>query len=118
METSISESKHKGFNFRDDYRAASMAEASMIQSEISEEAYKNMPTYDNVPTLSLDDLYSTSREARLAQMEAQWQEMDKQFESAIPAIEDANRLIAEEQFERFNNLDAMLQDLEGNDKCK
>lgn len=114
METQIKEAKQKGFNFRDDYRAANSIESAMAQFEISEEAYKNMPSFDNMPAPSLDDLYSTSREARAAQ----WQELDRQFEPRTPTAEDLSRLDAMEQFENFDRLDAMSQDLEGNNKCK
>lgn len=117
METQIKEAKQKGFNFRDDYRAASSIESAMSQFEISEKAYKNMPSFD-MPAPTLDDLYSTSREARAAQMAAQWQELDKQFEPRTPTAEDLSRLDAMEQFENFNRIDAMSKDLEGNDKCK
>lgn len=118
METQIKEAKQKGFNFRDDYRAANSIESAMAQFEISEEAYKNMPSFDNMPAPSLDDLYSTSREARAAQMAAQWQELDRQFEPRTPTAEDLSRLDAMEQFENFDRLDTMSQDLEGNNKCK
>lgn len=117
METQIKEAKQKGFNFRDDYRAASSIESAMSQFEISEKAYKNMPSFD-MPAPTLDDLYSTSREARAAQMAAQWQELDKQFEPRTPTAEDLSRLDAMEQFENFDRIDAMSKDLEGNDKCK
>ena len=117
METQIKEAKQKGFNFRDNYRAANSFEAAMAQSEISEEAYKNMPSFDDAP-ISLEDLNSTSREARAAQMAARFQEFDRQFEHKVPTEEDLNRLDAMEQFDRFNNLDAMSKDLEGNNKCK
>ena len=118
METQIKEAKQKGFNFRDDYRAASSIESAMAQFEASEEAYKNMPSFDDMPAPTLDDLYSTSREARAAQMAAQWQEPDRQFEPRTPTAEDLSRLDAMEQFENFGRLDAMSQDLEGNNKCK
>lgn len=118
METQIKEAKQKGFNFRDDYRAANSIESAMTQFEISEEAYKSMPSFDDIPALTLDDLYSTSREARAAQMAAQWQELDRQFEPRTPTAEDLSRLDAMEKFENFNRLDAMSQDLEGNNKCK
>lgn len=118
METQIKEAKQKGFNFRDDYRAANSIESAMAQFEISEEAYKNMPSFDDMPAPTLDDLYSTSREARAAQMAAQWQELDRQFEPRTPTAEDLSRLDAMEQFENFDRLDAMSQDLEGNNKCK
>lgn len=117
METQIKEAKQKGFNFRDDYRAANSIESAMAQFEISEEAYKNMPSFDNISAPSLDDLYSTSREARAAQMASQWQELDRQFEPRTPTAEDLSRLDAMEQFENFDRLDAMSQDLEGNNKC-
>lgn len=117
METQIKEAKQKSFNFRDDYRAASAVESVMAQFKISEEAYKNMPSSNDMPALSLDDLYSTSREARAAQMAAQWQELDRQFEPRIPTAEDLDRLDAMGQFDNFSRLDAMSQDLEGNDKC-
>lgn len=117
MESQIKEAKQKSFNFRDDYRAASVYESAVAQFEISEEAYKNMPNYDSVP-ISLNDLYSTSREARAAQMEAQWAAMDRQIESRVLTAEDASRLDAMERFENFDKLDAMSQDLEGNNKCK
>lgn len=117
METQIKEAKQKGFNFRDDYRAASSIESAMTQFEISEEAYKNMPSFDDIPAPTLDDLYSTSREARAAQMAAQWQELDRQFEPRTPTAEDLSRLDAMEQFKNFGRLDAMSQDLEGNNKC-
>lgn len=115
METQIKEAKQKGFNFRDDYRAASSIESAMAQFEAS---YKNMPSFDDMPAPTLDDLYSTSREARAAQMAAQWQELDRQFEPRTPTAEDLSRLDAMEQFENFGRLDAMSQDLEGNNKCK
>lgn len=118
METQIKEAKQKGFNFRDDYRAASSIESAMAQFEASEEAYKNIPSFDDMPAPTLDDLYSTSREARAAQMAAQWQELDRQFEPRTPTAEDLSRLDAMEQFENFGRLDAMSQDLEGNNKCK
>ena len=118
METQIKEAKQRSFNFRDDYRAANLIESVMAQPEISEEAYKNMPSFDDMPAPTLDDLYSTSREARAAQMAAQWQELDRQFEPRTPTAEDLSRLDAMEQFENFSRLDAMSQDLEGNDKCK
>ena len=117
METQIKEAKQKSFNFRDDYRAASAIESTMAQFEVSEEAYKNMPSFD-MPAPTLGDLYSTSREARAAQMAAQWQELDKQFEPRTPTAEDLSRLDAMEQFENFDRIDAMSKDLEGNDKCK
>lgn len=117
METQIKEAKQKGFNFRDDYRAASSIESAMSQFEISEEAYKNMPSFD-MPAPTLDDLYSTSREARAAQMAAQWQELDKQFEPRTPTAEDLSKLDAMEQFEDFSRIDAVSKDLEGNIKCK
>ena len=117
METQIKEAKQKGFNFRDNYRAANSFEASMAQFEISEEAYKNMPSFDDVP-ISLEDLNNTSREARAAQMADRFQEFDKQFEHKVPTEEDLNRLDAMEQFDKFNNLDAISNDLEGNNKCK
>ena len=118
METQIKEAKQKGFNFRDDYRAANSIESAMAQFEISEEAYKNMPSFDNMPAPSLDDIYNISREAWAAQMTAQWQELDRQFEPRTPTAEDLSRLDAMEQFENFDRLDAMSQDLEGNIKCK
>lgn len=118
METQIKEAKQKGFNFRDDYRAANSIESAMAQFEISEEAYKSMPSFDDMPALTLDDLYSTSREARAAQMAAQWQELDRQFEPRTPTAEDLSRLDAMEQFENFDRLDAMSQDLESNNRCK
>lgn len=118
METQIKEAKQKGFNFRDDYRAASSIESAMAQFEASEEAYKNMPSFDDIKAPTLDDLYSTSREARAAQMASQWQELDRQFEPRTPTAEDLSRLDAMEQFENFSRLDAMSQDLEGNNKCK
>lgn len=117
METQIKEAKQKSFNFRDDYRAASAVESVMAQFKISEEAYKNMPSSNDMPAPSLDDLYSTSREARAAQMAAQWQELDRQFEPRTPTAEDLDRLDAKEQFNNFDRLDAMSQDLEGNYKC-
>lgn len=117
METQIKEAKQKGFNFRDNYRAANSFEAVMAQSEISEEAYKNMPSFDDVP-ISLEDLNSTSREARAAQMADRFQEFDRQFEHKVPTEEDLDRLDAMEQFDKFNNLDAISNDLEGNKKCK
>lgn len=117
METQIKEAKQKSFNFRDDYRAASAVESVMAQFKISEEAYKNMPSSNDMPAPSLDDLYSTSREARAAQMAAQWQELDRQFEPRTPTAEDLDRLDAMGQFDNFSRLDAMSQDLEGNDKC-
>lgn len=118
METQIKEAKQKSFNFRDNYRAANSIESAMARFEISEEAYKNMPSFDNVPIPSLDVLYRTSRENRAAQMTAQWQELDSQFEPRTPTAEDLSRLDAMEQFENFDRLDAMSQDLEGNNKCK
>ena len=117
METQIKEAKQKGFNFRDDYRAASSIESAMSQFEISEKAYKNMPSFD-MPAPTLDDLYSTSREARAAQMAAQWQELDRQFEPRTPTAEDLSKLDAMGQFEDFSRIDAVSKDLEGNIKCK
>jgi predicted NAD-dependent protein-ADP-ribosyltransferase YbiA (DUF1768 family) len=113
METQIKEAKQKGFNFRDDYRAASSIESAMTQFEISEKAYKNMPSFD-MPAPTLDDLYSTSREARAAQ----WQELDRQFEPRTPTAEDLSKLDAMGQFEDFSRIDAVSKDLEGNIKCK
>ena len=117
METQIKEAKQKGFNFRDDYRAASSIESAMSQFEISEKAYKNMPSFD-MPAPTLDDLYSTSREARAAQMAAQWQELNRQFEPKTPTAEDLSKLDAMGQFEDFSRIDAVSKDLEGNIKCK
>lgn len=117
METQIKEAKQKGFNFRDDYRAASSIESAMSQFEISEKAYKNMPSFD-MPAPTLDDLYSTSREARAAQMAAQWQELDRQFKPRTPTAEDLSKLDAMGQFEDFSRIDAVSKDLEGNIKCK
>lgn len=116
METQIKEAKQKGFNFRDDYRAASAMESAVAQFEISEEAYKNMPTYDDMP-LSMDDL-STTREARAAQMEAQFRELDNLREFRAPTPEDLDRFDAfSERFDAFKQMDAMANDLEGNLKC-
>lgn len=117
MESQIKEAKQRGFNFRDDYRAANSAESSMIQFELSGEAYKNMPSFDDMPAPTLDDLYSTSREARAAQMAAQWQELDRQFEPRTPTAEDLSKLDAMGQFEDFSRIDAVSKDLEGNIKC-
>ena len=89
----------------------------MIQFELSGEAYKNMPSFDDMPAPTLDDLYSTSREARAAQMAAQWQELDRQFEPRTPTAEDRSKLDAMEQFEGFSRIDAVSTDLEGNNKC-
>lgn len=116
METSIKEAKQKSFNFRDDYRAASAMESAVAQFEISEEAYKNMPTYDDMP-LSMDDL-STTREARAAQMEAQFRELDNLREFRAPTPEDLDRFDAfSERFDAFKQMDAIDNDLEGNLKC-
>lgn len=112
METQIKEAKQKGFNFRDDYRAASIME-SIENSGIPEEAYKSLPT-ENIP-ISLDDLYMQDREQRYAAMASQFAEMDKL--RGEPSPEDLGRLDAMEQFDNFSKLDAMSQDLEGNDKC-
>lgn len=112
METQIKEAKQKGFNFRDDYRAASIME-SIENSGIPEEAYKSLPT-ENIP-ISLDDLYMQDREQRYAAMASQFAEMDKL--RGEPSSEDLGRLDAMEQFDNFSRLDAMSQDLEGNDKC-
>lgn len=116
MGTQIKEAKQKSFNFRDNYRAANSFEASMIQSEISEEAYKNMPSFDDIP-ITLDDLNSTSREARAAQMAARFQEFDSQVEHRTPTAEDLSRLDAMEQFDKFNNLEKVNKDQEGNNRC-
>lgn len=114
MESSIKEAKQKSFNFRDDYRAASIMESIAAQDEISEEAYRNMPNFDNIP-LAPEDLSST-REARAAQMEAQFREMDRQFRT--PTSEDFSRFDAfSERFDAFSQMDAMTKDLEGNNKC-
>lgn len=116
METSIAEPKQKSFNFRDDYRAASAMESAVAQFEISGEAYKNMPTYDDMP-LSMDDL-SATREARAAQMEAQFRELDNLREFRAPTPEDLDRFDAfSERFDAFKQMDAMANDLEGNLKC-
>ena len=112
METQIKEAKQKGFNFRDDYRAASIIE-SIENSGIPEEAYKSLPT-ENIP-ISLDDLYIQDREQRYAAMASQFAEMDKLRRE--PSLEDLSRLDAMEQFDNFDRLDAMSQDLEGNNKC-
>ena len=112
METQIKEAKQKGFNFRDDYRAASIIE-SIENSGILEEAYKSLPT-DNIP-ISLDDLYMQDREQRYAAMASQFAEMDKL--SGEPSSEDLRRLDAMEQFDNFDKLDAMSKDLENNEKC-
>lgn len=116
METQIKEANQKSFNFRDDYRATSAIESARSQFELAEEAYKNMPSSD-IPTPTVDDLYSTSREARAAQMAAQWQELDRQFEPRTPTAEDLSKLDAMEQFEDFSRIDAVSKDLEGNIKC-
>ena len=112
METQIKEAKQKGFNFRDDYRAASIIE-SIENSGIPEEAYKSLPT-ENIP-ISLDDLYIQDREQRYAAIASQFAEMDKLRRE--PSLEDLSRLDAMEQFDNFDRLDAMSQDLEGNNKC-
>lgn len=112
METQIKEAKQKGFNFRDDYRAASIME-SIENSGIPEEAYKSLPT-ENIP-ISLDDLYMQDREQRYAAIASQFAEMDKLRRE--PSLEDLDRLDAMEQFDNFDRLDAMSQDLEGNNKC-
>lgn len=112
MKTQIQEAKQKGFNFRDDYRAASIIE-SIKNSGIPEEAYKSLPT-ENVP-VSLDDLYIQDREQRYAAMASQFAEMDKLRRE--PSSEDLGRPDAMEQFDNFDRLDAMSQDLEGNNKC-
>lgn len=113
METQIKEAKQKGFNFRDDYRAASIIE-SIENSGISEEAYRSLPT-ENIP-ISLDDLYIQDREQRYAAIASQFAEMDRLRRE--PSLEDLSRLDAMEQFDNFDRLDAMSQDLEGNNKCK
>ena len=112
METQIKEAKQKGFNFRDDYRAASIME-SIENSGIPEEAYKSLPT-ENIP-ISLDDLYMQDREQRYAAMASQFAEMDKL--RGEPSSEDLSRLNAMEQFNNFDRLDAMSQDLENNIRC-
>lgn len=112
METQIKEAKQKGFNFRDDYRAASIIE-SIENNGIPEEAYKSLPT-ENIP-ISLDDLYIQDREQRYAAMASQFAEMDRLRRE--PSLEDLNRLDAMDQFDNFDRLDAMSQDLEGNNKC-
>lgn len=112
METQIKEAKQKGFNFRDDYRAASIME-SIENSGIPEEAYKSLST-ENIP-ISLDDLYMQDREQRYAAIASQFAEMDKLRRE--PSLEDLSRLDAMEQFDNFDRLDAMSQDLEGNNKC-
>lgn len=113
METQIKGAKQKGFNFRDDYRAASIME-SIENSGILDEAYKSLPT-ENIP-ISLDNLYMQDREQRYAAMASQFAEMDKL--RGEPSSEDLSRLDAMEQFDNFSRLDAMSQDLEGNYKCK
>ena len=113
METQIKEAKQKSFNFRDDYRAASIIE-SIENSGIPEEAYKSLPTED-IP-ISLDDLYIQDREQRYAAMASQFAEMDKL--RGEPSSEDLSRLDAMEQFDNFDKLDAMSKDLENNDKCE
>lgn len=117
METQIKEAKQKSFNFRDDYRAASAIESARSQFELAEKAYKNMPSSD-IPAPTLDDLYSTSREARAAQMAAQWQKLDRQFEPRTSTVEDPSKHDARKQFEDFSRIDAVSKDLEGNIKCK
>ena len=112
METQIKEAKQKGFNFRDDYRAASIME-SIENSGILDEAYKSLPT-ENIP-ISLDDLYMQDREQRYAAMASQFAEMDKL--RGEPSSEDLSRLNAMEQFNNFDRLDAMSQDLENNIRC-
>lgn len=113
MKTQIQEAKQKGFNFMDDYRAASIIE-SIENSGIPEEAYKSLPTED-IP-ISLDDLYIQDREQRYAAMASQFAEMDKL--RGEPSSEDLSRLDAMEQFDNFDKLDAMSKDLENNDKCE
>lgn len=116
METQIKEAKQKSFNFRDDYRAASAIESARSQFELAEKAYKNMPSSD-IPAPTLDDLYSTSREARAAQMAAQWQKLDRQFEPRTSTAEDLSKSGARKQYEDFSRIDAVSEDLEGNIKC-
>lgn len=116
METQIKEAKQKSFNFRDDYRAASAIESARSQFELAEKAYKNMPSSD-IPAPTLDDLYSTSREARAAQMAAQWQKLDRQFEPRTSTAEDLSKRGARKQYEDFSRIDAVSEDLEGNIKC-
>lgn len=113
MKTQIQEAEQKSFNFRDDYRAASIIE-SIENSGIPEEAYKSLPTED-IP-ISLDDLYIQDREQRYAAMASQFAEMDKL--RGEPSSEDLSRLDAMEQFDNFDKLDAMSKDLENNDKCE
>ena len=117
METQIKEAKQKSFNFWDDYRAASAIESARSQFELVEKAYKNMPSFD-IPAPTLDDfLYSTSREARAAQMAAQWQKLDRQFEPRTSTAEDLSKSGARKQYEDFSRIDAVSEDLEGNIKC-
>lgn len=116
MNTSIKEAKAKNFNFRDDYRAASVMEEAMKQFEISEEAYKNMPA--DIPAPTLEDL-SMTREQRAAQMESRFKDMDREFDHIMPSADDIARFesLDKMNFEAFDRLDAMDKDLEGNYKC-
>lgn len=112
METQIKEAKQKGFNFRDDYRAASIME-SIENSGILDEAYKSLPT-ENIP-ISLDNLYMQDREQRYAAMASQFAEMDKL--RGEPSSEDLSRLDAMERFYKFNNIEEVNQDQENNIRC-
>lgn len=112
MESVIKEPKKKGFNFRDDYRAMNAIES--MNDQIGEEAYASMPDYVP-PPISVEDLTS-SREERAAQMEERFKAMDRFFGNPLTA-EDAARLDAMERFDRLNNIEASLNDLDGNEKC-
>lgn len=114
METAIKESKKKNFNFRDDYRAFDSLEDA-FNSGIPEEAFKNMP--DNLPPIELSDLYDNSREAKAAQMEAQFEAMDR-LNHVEPTQNDYSRFEnLDRLFNQFSQIDAMNEDLEKNKKC-
>lgn len=109
----IKEAQERGFNFRDNYRAASILESIFSKSEITEEAYQNMPTED-IP-LTLEDLNLT-REDRAAKMEVQFMETNNQFRT--PNLETLDRFNSfDERFDNFSQMDALIKDLEGNYKC-
>lgn len=121
MESQIKEAKKKSFNFREDYRAATIAEESMKQFELSEEAYKNMPEREsiNLESISLNDLYSNDREARAARMEASFAKFDGQQEHKIPSEAENKQLSAmDKMFQDFDKLDVMSKDLADNERCK
>lgn len=116
----------KSFNMRMDYRAASVFE--MISPSL-EEQIASMPTFEDAPPVTLDDIQNSTRDMRAQQMEAQFRAMDAMRDTQGPPVPEdiAERFDAmesrfggidpEEAFRRFELLEESNTDPEGNFKC-